>query len=185
MNASDSVEGSQPPKPPRPSVHVTPMREPVPDERPRAVDAAVILWSLCLVVLAATGALLGLDHQGLRSRLADVLSADAPGTSTEDIDSTVLITLVAGAAVGAVVLLVGLAGILQIRGRRPTGRSTLTLVGIVAAAGSIAFWIATSDALEQPTTYAPFVVAALALLGTAPLFVPAVGRWLAAAPVRR
>jgi hypothetical protein len=59
------------------------------------------------------------------------------------------------------------------------------VVGIVAAAGSIAFWIATSDALEQPTTYAPFVVAALALLGTAPLFVPAVGRWLAAAPVRR
>ncbi|KIQ17425.1 hypothetical protein [Rhodococcus sp. MEB064] len=174
-----------PPKPPRPSVRVTPLRDPVPDERPRAVDLAVALWSLCLVALVATAALLALDYRGLRDRLTDVLTAETPGTTAEDIDSTVMITLIAGAAVAVVVLLVGLSGILQIRGRRPSGRSTLTVTGVVTAAGAVAFWIAVSDALVQPTTWAPFVVAGLAVLATAPLYAPAVGKWLSAAPARR
>ncbi|MGB3769652.1 MAG: hypothetical protein WBF79_14155 [Rhodococcus sp. (in: high G+C Gram-positive bacteria)] len=178
-------ETSAPPKPARPSVRVTPLREPVPDARPRAVDVAVALWSLCLIALVATTAVLALDYEGLRGRLSDVVLSDAPGTSADDVDATVMITLVAGAAGAVVVLLLALSGIFQIRARRSSGRSMLTVIGIVAAAGSVAFWIATSEALESPVVWAPFVVAALAVLGTAPLYLPPVGRWLSAAPVRR
>lgn len=183
-NESDRPESAPPPRPARPSVRVTPLREPVSDERPRAVDVAVGLWSLCLVALVATAAVLALDYAGLRDRLTAVLAADAPETSAEDIDSTVMITLIAGAAVAAVVLLIALSGMLQIRRRRASGRSTLTVMGIVAAAGSVAFWIAASDAMDPPVAWGPFAVAALAVLGTVPLFVPAVGKWLAAAPMR-
>ncbi|MGU3432674.1 hypothetical protein ACNHUS_06615 [Actinomycetes bacterium M1A6_2h] len=166
------------PRPERPQVRVEPLREPVSDDRPRAVDLAAWVWTATLVALAATAALVGLDQGGIRATLRDTLIADSPDTSRDDIASTVDITMIASGAVALLVLILALMGIVQVRGRNSTGRTVLTVMAVVAAAGSLVFWYTTKDALAGATTVLPFAVALLSIAGTVPLFTGPVGQWL-------
>ncbi|GGG28384.1 hypothetical protein GCM10007304_47810 [Rhodococcoides trifolii] len=136
------------------------------------------MWGVALVALAATAALVGLDQAAIRATLRDTLAADSPDTSADDIASTVDITMIASGAVAVLVLLLALMGMVQVRGRNSTGRTVLMLIAVVAAAGSLVFWYTAKDALSGATGILPFVVAVLAVAGTAPLFARPVGRWL-------
>lgn len=148
------------------------------DDRPRAVDLATIVWAAVLVALAATAALVWVNQSDIRAALRDSLTADSPDTSADDIASTVDITMIASGVVALLVLLLALMGIMQIRGRNSTGRTVLTVMAIVTAAGSLVFWYTVKDALSGATTILPFVVAVLAIVATVPLFTGPVGQWL-------
>lgn len=175
----------EPAKPPRPSVRVEPLRDPVPDARPRAVVVSAALWSTCLALIAVTAAILGVGYRELRARLTDGLAAAAPDTSSTAIDETVTVTLIAGAAAAAVIVLVVASGMLQVLRRRTAGRASLATMSVLATAGSVAFLIATADALPTLARWLLPAVVALAAVSSVPLFLRSVNRWLSSAPARR
>ncbi|MFW0874854.1 hypothetical protein [Rhodococcoides corynebacterioides] len=171
--------------PPRPRIHVDPLRDPVPDTPPRAVGPAVTAVAVGVLVLLAAAAAVALDLTDVRERLQAVVLADAPDTSVADAADTVAVTLTVAGAVAAVVVLLGALGAVQLRGRRSSARSVLVTTAVLAAAGSAAFVVATDDAVAWPWVHLPAVAAALLVIGAALAFTPAIGRWLRAGERRR
>ncbi|MBT1191185.1 hypothetical protein [Rhodococcoides kroppenstedtii] len=171
--------------PPRPRIHVDPLHDPVPDTPPRAVGTAVAAVALGVVAVLAPAVAVALDLTTVRERLRAVVLADAPDTSVTDAANTVTVTLTVAGAVAAVVVLLGMLGALQLRGRRASARSVLVTTAVLAAAGSAAFVVATDDAVARPWVYVPAGGAVLLVIGAALAFTSAVGRWLRAAEHRR
>ncbi|MBY6365134.1 hypothetical protein [Rhodococcoides corynebacterioides] len=176
----DGVDPDRRP-PPRPRVRVDPLREPVPDTPPRAVVPAVVAAVAGVLAVIVGAVAVAADLSGVRERLTAVVLTDAPETSAADAADTVTVTLAVAGAVAAVVVLLGLLGALQLRGRRPSSRGILVTTSVLAVAGSAAFLIATDDAVAGPWVYAPVIGAGLLVVGTVCACVPAVGRWLRAA----
>ncbi|GAA1460055.1 hypothetical protein [Williamsia maris] len=177
----------RPARPARPQIAVTPMREPVSDDRPRIVDVGVIAWVLTVIALAATSALVAIRQSEVRAELTRSLAADNASASADEVKTAVDIAMIAAGAIALVIVLLALYGCIRIRDRVPGGRTTLTTVGGVTVVGSIAFWTVVEparDLMSPVVGWSPFVVAALAAIATGVMFVPSVGRWLRAAPKR-
>ena len=65
------------PRPARPEIRIEPLHDPIPDERPRVLDIAAVIWLLTLVALVVTAAMVGFDHADVR---ADKLLIAEDGT---------------------------------------------------------------------------------------------------------
>ncbi|MBT0566240.1 hypothetical protein [Williamsia sp. CHRR-6] len=177
-----------PPRPPRPAIAVTPMREPISDERPRIVDVALVTWAFTLITLLVTAALVGVKHAAVRAELIRSLAEDNRSTSGQDIRNTVDISLVASAGGAAIVLIVVSYGCYQVRDRVMAGRAVLSVMGVLTAAGAIGFGTVIAparDAVNVAALVLPYVVAGLAVVATVLLHLGAVTAWLRAAPIRR
>ncbi len=177
----------RPARPARPQIAVTPMREPVSDDRPRIIDAGVVVWILTLIALAVTSALVAVRQSEVRSELTRSLAADNASASADDVRTTVDIAMVAAGGIALVIVLLALYGCIRIRDRIPGGRTTLTTIGAITVVGSIAFWTVVEparDLMNPIVGWSPFVVAALAAIATGAMFAPSVGRWLRAGPKR-
>ncbi|WP_207837129.1 hypothetical protein [Williamsia soli] len=177
-----------PPRPGRPEIRIVPLREPVADERPRVVDTAVIVWLVALAALAIAAIWQAFNHVAVRAAISDSLAADHPATKRSDIDDTVTIIMVGNGAAALVILAVAVVGIIRVRDRISSGRTMLTVVGALAVAVGIQFWLVAEparDAVGPVISILPLVTAGAALIGTALLYAPGVGTWLKAAPPRR
>ena len=182
-----SDQPQRPARPARPQIAVTPMREPVSDDRPRIVDVGVLVWLLDLIALAVTSTLVAVRQSEVRSELTRSLAADNASASSDNVKAAVDIAMIAAGAIALVIVLLALYGCIRIRDRIPGGRTTLTTVGGVTVVGSIAFWTVVAparDLMSPIVGWSPFLVAALAAVATGVMFAPSVGRWLRAAPKR-
>lgn len=176
------------PRPVRPEIKITPLREPVADERPRAVDAAVIVWLIAVAALVIAAVWQAFNHVEVRGAISDSLAADHPATSRSDVDDTVNLIMIGNGAAALVILALAVFGIIRVRDRIASGRTMLTVIGALAVAAGIQFWLVAEparDVVGPMVAAVPLVLAGGALIGSALLYAPGVGTWLKAAPPRR
>ncbi|OZG30442.1 hypothetical protein BH683_004010 [Williamsia sp. 1138] len=176
------------PRPGRPEIRIAPLREPVADERPRIVDAGAVVWLVALAALTIAAIWQAFNHVAVRAAISDSLAADHPATKRSDIDDTVTIIMVGNGVAALVILAVAVVGVIRVRDRISSGRTMLTVIGVLAAAVGIQFWLVAEPArnvVGPVISVLPLVLSAGALIGTALLYAPAVGTWLKAAPPRR
>ncbi|WP_110472864.1 hypothetical protein [Williamsia limnetica] len=176
------------PRPGRPEIRIAPLHEPVPDERPRIVDIAMTAWLVALAALVLAAIWQAFNHVAVRSAISDSLAADHPATSRSDVDDTVNLIMIGNGAAALVILAFAVVGIIRVRDRISSGRTMLTVVGLLAVAAGIQFWLVAEparDVVGPVVSVLPLVTAVGALIATALLYAPAVGTWLKAAPPRR
>lgn len=176
------------PRPARPEIRITPLRDPVPDERPRFVDAAAICWLIGLAALVLSAIWQAFNLVAVREAMGDALATDHPATTRDDITNTVSIIMIGNAAAALFILVLAVIGIIRVRDRIASGRTMLTLAGLLAVAVSVQFWIVTDAAhhvVGDVIAALPLVTAVFAVVGTGLLYAPVVGKWLKSAKSRR
>ncbi|MFE5700574.1 hypothetical protein CJ179_09765 [Rhodococcus sp. ACS1] len=169
------------PVPPRPEFAVTPLRAAPTDATPKAVAVSLSAWVGSFVVLAGIAGAIALDLGAVRDALEASVAADNPGDSATDITDTVNLTLIGSGAIAVVLILLGLLGIQLLRARKPAGRITLAVVGVLSAAGGVGLWTLLSDAGDATAgvlQWAPLAYSALVAVGVLALFAPGVSPWL-------
>ncbi|MFE0750374.1 hypothetical protein [Gordonia sp. NPDC058843] len=133
--------------PPRPRVAVTPMRPQRPTERAPAIRYVILGWlvSVALVVVIVGLTLLSLND--IRATLAADLIRANPNSGT-DAARAVDISLMVGAVIALIVVVLGLFGSARLWGSRRSGRTVLTIGAVVAVAGAVAFHLTVSPSAD-------------------------------------
>ncbi|ANY21571.1 hypothetical protein [Gordonia terrae] len=149
--------------PPRPRVAVTPMRPQRPAGRAAAVRYVIVGWLVSVALVIVTVGLTLLSLNDIRSTLAADLVRAHPESGT-DAARAVDISLMVGAVIAVVVVVLGLWGSARLWDSRRSGRTILTIGAAAAVAGAVAFHLTVSPSAT-----------ALADIG-----MPVVAQWLPA-----
>lgn len=179
---AEAPEPPQRPRPPRPDVVVSPLRaqRTHPGPVPRTLTAAVTVWAASFAAFAALAAGLAADYDAIVAALAAGLTADDPTTDPSTIDAASGLTVLAVGGVGLLLVLAGVLGLVRLRAGRPA-RVWLTVVAVLTVAAAVTSWSVLSDAHDlafHVPTWAPWLQAALVVVGTGLLFTGSESGWL-------
>ncbi|WP_232718480.1 hypothetical protein [Gordonia metallireducens] len=174
-----SMPGDAPP--PRPRVAVTPMRPQRSTGRAGAVRWVVLGWIVTLALTLVTVLLVGASLDDIRAVLAADLIREHPDSGT-DAGRAVDISLLIGAGLALLVVVLGAAGAVRLWAGRRAGRTLLTVGALVAIAGAVGFRLTVdpstsglADAgLPAPVLWLPVAAAVIALIATGVAFTRAV-----------
>lgn len=154
-----------------------PQRDEVP--RPRTIVVARIAVLLALVAFVVPTVLAALDRAAIRAELRLELVARAPDYSIDDIDRALTITLIAGAAIGALLCLLELSAASSLRKRSTAGRTALVVLVVL----HLPVLVVTHAFRDVPHDLAFSVAqAALLLVAAGAALAPQTRRWLRAKP---
>ncbi|ETA06023.1 MULTISPECIES: hypothetical protein [Gordonia] len=178
-----SMPGDAPP--PRPRVAVTPMRPQRTTERAGPIRWVVLGWIVTVALTLVTVLLIVASLDDLRSVLAADLIREHPDSGT-DAGRAVDISLLIGAGLALVVVVLGVAGAVRLWAGRRAGRMMLTVGALVATVGAVGFRLTVdpstpglADAgLPAPVLWLPVAAAAIALIATGVTFTRAVSATL-------
>lgn len=151
------------------------------------MDAAAISWLVGMAALVVSAIWHAFNHVAVRKAMEDALATDHPATARDDIRDTVSIIMIGNAVAALVILVLAVIGIIRVRDRIASGRTLVTLAGLLAVAVSIQFWIVTDAAhhvVGGVIATLPLVTAVSAAVGTGLLYASAVGMWLKSGPRR-
>ncbi|WP_044505614.1 hypothetical protein [Gordonia sp. KTR9] len=129
--------------PPRPRVAVTPMRPQRPTGRAPAIRYVILGWLISVALVVVTVGLTLLSLNDIRATLAADLVRANPDSGT-DAARAVDISLMVGAVIAGIVVVLGLYGSARLWDSRRSGRTILTVGAVVAVAGAGAFHLTVS-----------------------------------------
>ncbi|MDG3015685.1 hypothetical protein [Speluncibacter jeojiensis] len=174
---------ASPEPPPQPAFTTVPRtfhREPA--AAPRVLSWASRSWFASIAALAITLVNAAVDRSALRSALESGLAAQNPGTSAQNISDTVLLTLLGCATVAVLLALAEGLCIFRLLAGSSGARTLLAALAFLNIAGLIGAWQLLADGgsvAGGALRWGPVAQGVLIVLGTALMFTPAVGRWLA------
>ncbi|MDH3047140.1 hypothetical protein [Gordonia alkanivorans] len=174
-----SMSGDTPP--PRPRVAVTPMRPRRTTERAGTVRWIVLGWIVTVALTVVTVLLIVASLDDIRAVLAADLIREHPDSGT-DAGRAVDVSLLIGAGVALVVVVLGVTGAVRLWNGRRSGRTLLTVGALVATAGAVGFHLTVGPSsaglgdagLPTPALWAPTAAAVIALVATGAAFTRAV-----------
>ncbi|CAM3232605.1 membrane protein [Prescottella defluvii] len=174
---------AQRPKPPRPDVSVAPLHDTCadPGRTPPTVTAAVTAWAASFATFAALAAVLAADYDTVVDALSSGLTTRDPTANPDTADQAAGLTVLGVGAVGMLLVLAAVLGIVWLRSGHGRARGWLTAVGALTVVAAVGMWSVLSDAGDVAfglLTWAPLLQAALVAVGTALLFTSAASAWL-------
>ncbi len=167
--------------PPRPRVAVTPMRPERTTERAGAARWVVLGWIVTVALTVVTVLMVVASLDDIRAVLAADLIREHPDSGT-DARRAVDISLLVGAGLALLVVVLGVAGAVRLWAGRRAGRTLLAVGALIATVGAVGFRLTVdpsthglADAgLPAPVLWLPVAAAGIALLATGAAFTRAV-----------
>ncbi|MCR8898420.1 hypothetical protein M0655_14680 [Gordonia amicalis] len=171
--------------PPRPRVAVTPMRPRQTTERPGTVRWVVLGWIVTVALMIVTVLVIAASLDDIRAVLAADLIREHPESGTAA-GRAVDVSLLVGAGVALLVVVLGVTGAVRLWSGRRSGRTLLAFGALVATAGAVGFHLTVGPSSEglgdaglpTPVLWAPAAAAVIALIVTGAAFTRAVSAFL-------